>query len=68
MTHIQRINFYKAKGQEDYPNYNPPVNLGTDYLMDMQSDLYGTLYIEYKNAYEEGFEAARLMLMEAVEY
>jgi hypothetical protein len=68
MTHIQRIQFYKAQGQEDYPNYNPPARLHMDYLMDMESNLYNELYIEYKNAYDEGFETARLMLLDAVEY
>lgn len=68
MTHKSRIEYYRAKGQEDYPNYNPPRKLLTDYLMDLESNLYNELYIEYKNAYDEGFEAARLMLLDAVEY
>jgi hypothetical protein len=68
MTHKERTEYYKAKGQEDYPNYAPPARLVTDYLLDMESRLNEELYIDYKNAYEEGFETARLMLLDAVEY
>ena len=68
MTHKDKIEYYRAKGREDYPNYNPPEKQVSTFVTDMESNLSGILFIEYKNAYDDGFEAARLMLIDLVEY